>query len=663
MGAPSSGAEATAAPRKRLARLIFAAGLVVVALGTLVALASISAIRAVRHLEAGRDALSDARSLVLDGDVEGAVDAFGRARSAFRSANSDANGPLLDVLAILPVVGRTPDALRHLTAAAVQVAEAGSIASEEIAALPDGLSSLGVSNGRLPLDAVRRLAPTMHRVRAMVERAQAEAELAATTLVPGRVARAGDEAREDLGRLETIVRGADEILSVLPEFAGSDGPRRYFLAAQTPAELRGTGGFIGSYSILTMEDGTIRIAPFRRIQVLADLPGGRASWPSPEVEAAFRSFDSATSWVMTNVTPDVPTAAALIQSLWEQIGRRPLDGVIFVDVQALEYLLAPMGSVEVKGVDLPLTPDNVVPFVTSDVYRLYPVSAARKDFLGIVGQEIFARFLVESSGEEVIRALVRAVADGHIHLNASDPAVQTAFVRAGVAGDLRASDGQTFAAIVNNIGANKLDFYLHEDVSYEVSLLPGGRASVRAVVVLRNTAPRDAEPSTVFGPSGDPRLEAFDLRAGETYLQTFFYCGPGCRLVGGSSEGTPLAFQSYTLHGLSMYSTSLRIEPSRSRTIELGFEVEGAWEGNDAMGAYELEIPGQPMLNPTSAEISVRAPEGTSVAWASEGAAIEGGRASWTGELGPGRVVALRFQRGFLGRLWADLGALAADTL
>ena len=644
-------------------RLLALSGLAVVALAAVAAFAAIPAVGAVRYLEAGRDHLSRARSLVLDGDVDGAVEAFGLARSEFRMADADANGPLLDVVALLPIVGRTPDALRHLTRAAEQVAEAGSIASREIAALPGGLSSLGISNGRLPLDAARRLAPTMLRVRTMVEQAQAEAELAATTLVPGRVTEAGDEAREDLGRLATIVRGVDAILSVLPEFAGADGPRRYFLAAQTPAELRGTGGFIGSYSILTIEDGWIRLAPFRRTGLLPDLPSGGASWPSREVELAFRSFDSATVWAMTNVPPDAPTAAALIQGLWQQAGREPLDGTIFVDVQSLEYMLMPLGSIDVNGVGFPLTPDNVVPFVTSDVYQLYPVSAARKDFLGVVGQEVFARFLAESSGEEVIRALVGAVADGHILLNASDPAVQSAFVTAGVAGDLRASEGQTFAAIVNNIGANKLDFYLHQSVSYEASLLPGGRASVRAVVVLRNAAPRDAEPGVVFGPSGDPRLEAFHLRAGETYLQTFFYCGPGCRLVSGSSGGTPLALQSYPLHGLSMYSTSLRIEPSRSRTLELEFEIDGAWEGNDAMGRYRLEIPGQPTLNPTTATISVTAPEGTTVDWASEGAAIEGARASWTGALGPGRAVALRFQRGFLGRLWADLSALAADGL
>ncbi len=624
----------------------------------LAALASIPALGAARHLDDGRATLAHARSLLLSGDVDAAVDAFARARSDFASADADANGPLVDVVALVPLAGRTPDALRHLTNAAEEVAEAGWLATKEIAALPGGLSSLSLSQGTLPLEALRALAPTIHRARAMIEHAKSETDLAATTLVPSRVTEAGDQAREELERLTTIVRGVDEVLTVLPAFAGADGPRRYFLAAQTPAELRGTGGFIGSYSILTMDEGTIRLSPFRPIHRLPNLPDGTpGDWPSPEVEAAFGSFDSAGVWTMTNVPPDAPTASALILRLWERIGRPPLDGVIFVDVQALAYLLQSLGSVDVRSVDVTLTPENVVRFVTSQAYRLYPTSSRRKDFLGIVGQAIFGRFLVQSSGEEVVRALASAVADGHILLNASDPEIQSAFVAAGVAGALDVTTGQTFAVIINNIGANKLDVYLHQDVRWNVSLLPGGEASVRAVVELRNTAPRDAGPSVVFGPSGDPRIAPLHLVPGETYLQAFIYCGPGCELVSGSSRGEPLALQSFPWQELAMYSTSLRIEPGGSRTLELGFKVHAAWDGDEAMGTYRLDVHGQPLLHPSTATISVSPPEGMSVDWASEAASIERGRASWTGELGAGRTVNLRFQRGFLGRLWAALGA------
>jgi Protein of unknown function (DUF4012) len=624
----------------------------------LAGLASIPALGAARHLEDGRVTLARARSLLLGGDVDAAVDAFARARSDFAHADADANGPLVDLLALVPVAGRTPDALRHLTNAAEEVAEAGWLATREIAALPGGLSSMSLSQGALPLDVLRELSPTIQRVRAMIEHAKGEADLAATTLVPRLVTEAGDRAREDLERLTTIVRGVDEVLSVFPSFAGADGTRRYFLAAQTPAELRGTGGFIGSYSILTMDEGTIRLSPFRTIHSLPS-PRDRdpEAWPSPEVEAAFGSFDSAEVWTNANVPPDAPTASALILKLWERIGRPPLDGVIFVDVQALAYLLRPLGSVDVQGVDVTLTPDNVVRFVTSEVYRLYPLSSARKDFLGIVGQEIFGRFLIQSSGEDVVRALVSAVADGHILLTASDPEIQSAFVAAGVAGALGGTTGQTFAVVINNIGANKLDAYLHQDVSWDVSLLPGGEASIRAVVELRNTAPRDAEPSVVFGPSGDPRIAPLDLVPGETYLQAFIYCGPGCELVSGSSGGEALALQSFPWQELAMYSTSLRIEPGGSRTLELGFEVDGAWDGDDAMGTYRVDIHGQPLLHPATATISVTPPEGMSVDWASEGASIERGMASWSGELGAGRTVGLRFQRGFLGRLWAAIGS------
>jgi hypothetical protein len=40
-----------------------------------------------------------------------------------------------------------------------------------------------------------------------------------------------------------------------PAFLGADGPRTYFFGAVNPAELRGGGGLLGAYSLLTVQDG------------------------------------------------------------------------------------------------------------------------------------------------------------------------------------------------------------------------------------------------------------------------------------------------------------------------------------------------------------------------------------------------------------------------
>ena len=59
----------------------------------------------------------------------------------------------------------------------------------------------------------------------------------------------------ELATLHRQLHAGSLILDGLPSFLGADGPRRYLFGASNPAELRGTGGLIGAYAILTMDRG------------------------------------------------------------------------------------------------------------------------------------------------------------------------------------------------------------------------------------------------------------------------------------------------------------------------------------------------------------------------------------------------------------------------
>ena len=48
-----------------------------------------------------------------------------------------------------------------------------------------------------------------------------------------------------------------EIDGVVPSILGWGGPKRYLVLAQDPAELRPSGGFIGTYGIVTFDEGRL----------------------------------------------------------------------------------------------------------------------------------------------------------------------------------------------------------------------------------------------------------------------------------------------------------------------------------------------------------------------------------------------------------------------
>ena len=80
-------------------------------------------------------------------------------------------------------------------------------------------------------------------------RAVTRLDEAPTSLLLGPVGRARLDPTAQLDELGRSVHAAHLLLQGLPEFLGSEGRQRYFFGAQDPAELRGTGGLIGAYSV------------------------------------------------------------------------------------------------------------------------------------------------------------------------------------------------------------------------------------------------------------------------------------------------------------------------------------------------------------------------------------------------------------------------------
>ncbi len=642
-GTPSHERSEPIRERRRWWRgLLFAALAAVALLVCSLILALIPALGSVQHLQRGRAELSHARAQLLDARVSAASEAFDQGLVSFRRASSDANNALTQIPAAIPLLGRSFDALRTLAEVGEQLAATGADLTRAVASLPGGPSALGPRRGRLPLDVYARLAPTVGQARADLEAAQLSLGSIATSLVPAQIVEARGTALRYMNEALPAARSADELLRWLPSFAGVDGRRSYLVAAENPAELRGTGGLITMYSILTLDQGRIRIEPFR------DLPPRRldpsvAVWPSASTKEIYASFDAATVLHNTNVSPDVPTSGTLLLNVWKRTQGTSLDGVLFVDTQAIRYLLQPLGRVHVPGLHGPLTPGNVVRFMTNTAYAKYPDRTTRKALLGSVGTIVFTRFFHEAHGLPALRAVGDAASKGLFSIYATDRQVEEALRQAGLGGRVAASGTPMFGVYVNNIGGNKLDYYLHVDVTYDAQLLASGSARVEATIALRNDAPRHPPPGEVFGPYAGAALKDLGLVAGETYLQTSFYCGGGCTLLSGDLDGDPLPVHRYEENGLQLYSTSLRIMPQRSRTIRLQLSVAHGWSPDPAGDVTTVQIRGQALLNPLTATVRIQAPEGRDIAWSDPSATVSGSQATWELEPAPSTDVEIGF--------------------
>jgi uncharacterized protein DUF4012 len=636
-------------------RLGIALLIAVPVLGAIAALSFSPAVAARRSMISGRSQLAEARALLLKGDVAQAKEKFHSAAEDFSDAVDSAANPFIRVESFFPFFGRTPDALRALANIGATISDAGSSVSGAVAALPGGLDALAPTRGQIPLDAMQQLQPVVAHARAELETARSEADGVSRSFVLQPVVEAGDLVRTELDRVLPAVRAADGLLRVLPQFAGGNGRSEYFLAAENPTEARGTGGLISSYAILTIDHGRISISAFHDIHELPNIAPDKATWPSEEFRAIYGPFNAAGFWRNANMTPDAPTAGGLIENLWHQQTGKRLDGTVFVDIQTLSYLVDALGSVQVPQLHVTLTKRNTVPYVANQAYSDVNDDTTRKKLLGIVGQEVFGEFLAEASGDGALRALISAGADGHILLYGADAQTQAAFAEAGLAGTFGTTQGDFFAPVVNNIGGNKVDYYLHRSISYDIALQPGGGASATANVAFANDAPANAKPSYALGPYQGSALGDLHLKPGEEYARTGFYCGSGCVLDKATSDGQPMIVEPYTEKDLSLYASYLRVLPQQTKHVSLGLDLATAWQGSDAVGSYTLRLQDQPTVQPTKASVTIHVPSGMHISFASAPLQVRDDTATWTGEVGDATTVEVRFERNLPGRIWSDI--------
>lgn len=584
-------------------------------------------------LLSARDALTEGREALQGGRTGEATTAFQHATTAAASARSNLSGPPFDILADVPVAGSNIVAVQDLAAAARLLAAAGQELTGAASKVPEA--------GQ-PVAALRAAAPRLERAHHLVLRAQ--------ELVVGRrgerlllppIADAHADTRALLGEAEPALEVAAALCRELPAFLGGDGPRRYFVGAQNPAELRGTGGLIGSYGILTAEGGRGTVSDFSSILELPSFPPHEILSPNEGYGQRYDGYGGAGYWQNLNMTPDFPTAATAIERLYEKGTGERLDGAILADPTALAALLTAAGPVDVPGVGS-VEAGNVVALLTNEAYGRFQDPERRREVLADVAGAVLSRTFAEGGGGdllEVVRSLATAASGGHLLFHSTDADVQEAFDQAGLTGRLLSPDSDGLAVIVNNSGGNKVDFYAERSVEYKVTLHDDGTATGETGIRIVNRAPAGGQPAYVIGPNVE------GLAPGENASLLSVYAPGGALLEAFSIGGIAAPISPQQELGHPVYTSPLRLPSGADADVRYRWSTPGAWDGDTAGGSYRLRVQGQPTVQPTRVGLTIILPPGMRVTAATPGLDVSGRRLTYDGLLTDLREFDIAFAR------------------
>ena len=591
--------------RPRLERkitMITVAALVGVGFLALVGFA-VAAASARPDLERGDTEARHAISLLSDGKFDEAQASFAKAADLFRRADDDLGSLWAQPSRLVPGVAQNRNAVTDLVdGAADSVGVVASVLDRV------DFDALRVVDGSIDIEAIRNLAQPLEDLNATIDRLDATlTSVRRNPWVVGPLVRRLDDLSEDVA--DQRVRGADalRVVQQAPAMLGADGKRVYFIAFLTPAEARGSAGFMGNYAELTVDHGHLSVTQFGRHSDLnaAGDPSTRRITVEPEWVARYDGYgiqyDSgiATNEVWSNITmsPDWPATADVIADLYPQSGGQHVDGVIGLDVFAVAKLLDITGPVDVDGLGEPLTSANAARFLLKDQYLL-PDKDARIDLLEQAARTTVTRLFTTTlpSPPDLAKLFAPLAAQGHFLGWASRPAEEALFVQAkmsdalGELGEPGVGDAFTFSFV--NASASKIDAYLTGDATYVVTPdFAANTVRATATLTLTNTAPSSGLPDYVIGnevglPTGTNR----------TWVSLFTALAPVSMTVDGKEAKFALDPEA------GLQAAGKFVDIPSGRTVTIVVQYAGAL---DLSGGYRLRTRSPALANPMPITVDV----------------------------------------------------------
>ncbi len=275
-----------------------------------------------------------------------------------------------------------------------------------------------------------------------------------------------------------------QLLPIAQKIIITEKKTTYLVLFQNNMELRPTGGFIGSYGLLTFENG--KIADFQIYDVYAadGQLKGHVEPPLP-----IRKYLNQPNWFLRDSNFDPDFALSADQAIWflEKETGQKADGVIGINLNLLLQLLRSIGPVTLPDFrDEIITSDNFY-FKTQSYSQndFFPGSSAKKDFLSSLTKAMEIKLTTGTDIRflDVLISLKNSLEEKNILLYSTDENIQKEIEKTGWAGRMSAvaclenfqKCFPDFLAVNEaNLGVNKANYFISKSTAVEKRLSANG---------------------------------------------------------------------------------------------------------------------------------------------------------------------------------------------
>lgn len=461
--------------------------------------------------------------------------------------------------------------------------------------------------------------------------------------------------------LRQAVEALDDMVRFFVDIFGFHRPRSYLVVFQNNAELRPTGGFIGSLAIVDINRGHLS-----RIEV----PGGgsydfqgslTAGVAAPEplwlVEPRWQFHDA-------NWWPDFPTSARKLMWFYEHSGGNTVDGVIALTPEIVEGMLEITGPIDMPDYGLVVTSENFRVETQHEVELRYEkVENRPKAFIGDLTMVLLERLL--SGGPDMLLPVLalfeHSLSVRDMQLYFRDQALQQQNAQWGWSGEVLPARRDYLAVIEANIGGGKTDLAIERAISHAAEINEDGSVSDTVEI----TRSHKGDPQDIFQGITNNAYVRIYIPAGSVIKSAEGFGGPGLEHFKSPPESfakdSDLArIQGEVIHldelGISVWQEFGKtvvggwqvVHPGESKTIRISYQLPwqvigkpldvierilDEWGWLDQSAVWSLFVQRQAGVSQQSFVSTVVFPKEWDIAWKSDEMQLDGNRMIWSGEL------------------------------
>jgi hypothetical protein len=436
-----------------------------------------------------------------NGHIQTALNDLQQLQAQLSSVNSTLyNSPDLEMIGLLPVAHQNLAAIRDATSLSLQMIGGGEQILHAAAPLesPSGHLDLSLHGGQIPLATSQAIASALSQVAAELP---ASSNPPSNAWLVGKVRRGVDKVYAQAAKRRSQLQSVGSAVTLLDDIAGVNGPRRYLIAVSNTAEMRGSGGMVLSYGVLQSAGGKVSLVHVGGIDELSlARPETTAPFPA-DFMSQFGNLEPTQQWRNENLMSDFTVDAPVMEAMYTQATGQAVNGVIEVDPEGLADILSAIGPVQTPDLGT-VTSANVVPLSLNLAYTLFPDRPVRQDYTEEAAKATFTKLTNGdfTSLRPLGTELLSAGKERHLLLYTDDHTDEAISASFGMAGGLPPAATPFTQLTVQNVGANKLDYYLQTSLVLHGTPPSEVGSRLSATITITNTAPRGtATPSYIFG--------------------------------------------------------------------------------------------------------------------------------------------------------------------